>query len=73
MIQLLPILIFFSFLSGQTNSKCGIIPENEAQLYRDSRNWSYGYDSLLVDLDRWGESPFVLIDSLGASVQNRGI
>jgi len=73
MIQLLPILIFFSFLSGQTNSKCGIIPENEAQLSRDSQNWSYGYDSLLVDLDRWGESPFVLIDSLGASVQNRGI
>ncbi len=73
MIQLLPILIFFSFLSGQTNSKCGIIPENETLFSRDSQNWGYGYDSLLVDLDRWGESPFVLIDSLGASVQNRGI
>ena len=73
MIQLLPILIFFSFLSGQTDSKCGIIPENEALLSRDSQNWGYGYDSLLVDLDRWGVSPFVLIDSLGASVQNRGI
>ena len=73
MIQLLPILIFFSFLSGQTNSKCGIIPENEVQLSRDSQNWGYGYDSLLVDLDRWNESPFVSIDSLGASVQNRGI
>jgi hypothetical protein len=73
MIQLLPILIFFSFLSGQTNSKCGIIPENETLFSRDSQNWGYGYDSLLVDLDRWNESPFVSIDSLGASVQNRAI
>ena len=73
MIQLLPILIFFSFLSGQTNSKCGIIPENETLFSRDSQNWGYGYDSLLVDLDRWNENPFVSIDSLGASVQNRGI
>ena len=73
MIQLLPILIFLSFLAGQTDSKCGIIPENEALLSRDSQNWGYGYDSLLVDLDRWGISPFVVIDSLGASVQNRGI
>ena len=73
MIQLLPILIFFSFLSGQTNSKCGIIPENETLFSRDSQNWGYGYDSLLVDLDRWNENPFVSIDSLGASVQNRAI
>ena len=73
MIQLLPILIFFSFLSGQTNSKCGIIPENESETLRDSQNWGYGYDSLLIDLDRWNESPFVSVDSLGASVQSRGI
>ena len=73
MIPLLPILIFFSFLSGQTNSKCGIIPENETLFSRDSQNWGYGYDSLLVDLDRWNENPFVSIDSLGASVQNRAI
>lgn len=73
MIQLLPILILFSFLPGQTNSKCGIIPENETLFSRDSQNWGYGYDSLLVDLDRWNENPFVSIDSLGASVQNRAI
>ena len=36
-------------------------------------NWGYGYDSLLVDLDRWAESQFVSIDSLGASIQNRAI
>jgi hypothetical protein len=36
-------------------------------------NWGYGYDSLLADLERWRQSPYVTIDSLGSSVQNRGI
>lgn len=36
-------------------------------------NWGYGYDSLLADLQRWGQSPYVQIDSIGASVQNRTI
>jgi hypothetical protein len=36
-------------------------------------NWGYGYDSLLADLSRWGVSPFVQIDSVGASVQNRAL
>lgn len=36
-------------------------------------NWGYGYDSLLVDLSRWAQSPYVTVDSLGASVQNRAI
>ncbi len=34
-------------------------------------NWGYGFDSLRADLERWGASPFVRIDSVGASVQNR--
>ena len=64
----------FSFTLGQTvNHKCGIIPEPELILQRDSQNWGYGYDSLLGDLNRWGESPYVTIDSLGATVQNRAI
>jgi len=64
----------FSFTLGQTvNHKCGIIPEPELILQRDSQNWGYGYDSLLVDLNRWGESPYVTIDSLGATVQNRAL
>ena len=69
------ILIFlFSFILGQTlNHKCGIISERELILQRDSQNWGYGYDSLLVDLNRWGESPYVTIDSLGATVQNRAL
>jgi len=34
-------------------------------------HWGYGYDSLLIDLERWSESDYVSIDSIGASVQNR--
>lgn len=33
--------------------------------------WGYNYDSLLADLDRWSGSPYVRIDSAGASVQGR--
>lgn len=36
-------------------------------------NWGYGYDSLLKDLGRWGQNRNVTIDSIGASVQGRGI
>jgi hypothetical protein len=35
--------------------------------------WGYTYDSLLADLKIWQKSPFVKVDSAGASVQNRGI
>jgi hypothetical protein len=36
-----------------------------------SGQWGYGYDSLRADLVRWSKSPFVHVDSVGASVQNR--
>jgi hypothetical protein len=36
-------------------------------------HWGYSYDSLLVDLEKWSDSPYITIDSLGASVQNRAI
>jgi hypothetical protein len=40
----------------------------------DSTNgWGYGYDSLLSDLGKWRKSPFVKVDSIGASVQGRAI
>ena len=35
--------------------------------------WGYNYDSLLLDLSRWRSSPFITIDSVGASVQNRAL
>jgi len=36
-------------------------------------HWGYSYDSLLVDLAEWSVNPYIIIDSLGASVQNRAI
>ncbi|MEO5931478.1 MAG: M14 family zinc carboxypeptidase [Candidatus Kapaibacterium sp.] len=36
-------------------------------------HWGFGYDSLLNRIAGWRKSPYVTIDSLGASVQNRGI
>jgi hypothetical protein len=41
--------------------------------FKQTLNWGYGYDSLLFDLATWGTSPYVTIDSLGATVQNRAI
>ena len=35
--------------------------------------WGYGYDSLLNDLERWRESPYATVDSIGSSVQGRAI
>jgi len=53
--------------------KCGVTPSKINAVSRDSQNWGYGYDSLLADLDLWEESPYVTIDSIGATVQNRAI
>ena len=54
--------------------KCGYIYGDQPNHFvARIANWGYGYDSLLVDLERWGESPFVTVDSLGASVQNRAL
>ena len=40
----------------------------------DSTNgWRYKYDSLLINLAQWRQSPFVRVDSIGASVQNRAL
>ena len=40
----------------------------------DSTNgWGYGYDSLLSDIAKWKKSPYVTIDSIGASAQGRAI
>ena len=41
------LISLFSFAPGQTiHHKCGIIPEHEPALQRESHNWGYGYDSL---------------------------
>lgn len=60
---------------GGEMDKCGIFDPLQAQqmLATLGDHWGYGYDSLLADLGRWGQSPYVSIDSLGASVQNRAL
>ncbi len=53
---------------------CGY-PDTTSNEYRSAAllNWGYGYDSLKADLARWIWSPYVQIDSVGASVQNRAL
>lgn len=38
-----------------------------------SGNWGYGYDTLLLNLSVWKKSPFVILDSVGATVQGRAM
>ena len=69
-------LVFSTIMYSQVESvdKCGYIYGDQPNHFLTRTvNWGYGYDSLLVDLVRWGTSPFVIVDSLGASVQNRAL
>ncbi len=53
---------------------CGFDPIlSKAQVVALGPGWGYNYDSLLVDLKTWRQSPYVVIDSVGASVQNRAL
>jgi hypothetical protein len=78
------ILLFLfvcDFAQGQGISTGPVIPVDDPCGYPDTTsktykiaaalNWGYGYDSLLADLSRWGKSPFVQVEPLGATVQNR--
>jgi hypothetical protein len=75
---LLLILIFVSNSYSQFQDdefdKCGYDSAMaKSYLKALGDHWGYNYDSLLVDLVKWSESPYITIDSLGASVQNRAI
>lgn len=53
---------------------CGYDPlKSMALLEAFGPGWGYNYDSLLVDLDTWRQSPYCHVDSAGASVQNRAL
>ncbi|MEJ2634381.1 MAG: M14 family zinc carboxypeptidase [Calditrichia bacterium] len=80
-IAMIPLMVFSQSQTGQqsaepvyygdTMDKCGFDPALAEQMKAIlGGNWGYGYDSLLVDLKRWGQSPYVTIDSIGASVLN---
>jgi len=71
---------FFFSLHGQNNllpfpDKCGHYDREAAlqNLEILGDHWGYSYDSLLSDLVLWAQSPYAIIDSLGASVQNRAL
>jgi len=60
--------------SSPDGDPCGL-PDTTTAAYRlaASLNWGYGYDSLLADLARWSANPFVHVETVGASVQNRAL
>ncbi len=61
-------------LQDVVHDKCGYDEQLAMQQLRQlGDHWGYGYDDLLQDLERWRQSPYVTIDSLGASGQNRAI
>lgn len=63
-----------SGILGDLPDKCGYDEELALQMKAIlGDNWGYSYDSLLIDLTRWEQSPYVTIDSIGASVQNRAL
>jgi len=77
-IYLVFILIFYGTTFAQFQDdevdKCGYNTAlAKSLLHVLGDHWGYGYDSLLVDLEKWSASPHITIDSLGASVQNRAI
>ena len=58
--------------TGQEGDKCGFNEAYARQLQKQlGSNWGYGYMDLLADLQKWEQSPYVRIDSIGASVQGR--
>ncbi len=64
----------FSQFGAPENDKCGYDEQlAKISLLTLGDHWGYGYDSLLNDLSQWVASPYVSIDSIGASVQNRAL
>ena len=78
---LFPVLLYsqnqriLSLEDGLIEDKCGYYDKALAkrQLQELGDHWGYGYDSLLIDLGKWARSPYVTVDSIGVSVQQRAI
>ncbi len=55
-----------------SKDKCGFNETYARELQKQlGSNWGYGYLDLLADLQEWNKSPYVQIDSIGASVEGR--
>lgn len=51
-----------------------LVARADVHAVADSTNkWGYGYDSLLKDLGVWRKSPYVRVDSMGASSEGRAL
>jgi hypothetical protein len=51
---------------------CGTPDSSVFRLQKNNgAGWGYTYDSLRADITRWRQSPYVTIDSVGATVQRR--
>ena len=74
LIILLVINNIYPQIADDEFDKCGY-NSSLAKSYLDvlGDHWGYSYDSLQVDLATWSAIPYITIDSLGASVQNRAI
>ena len=61
--------------SMNSPDKCGLYDRELAiqRLEILGDHWGYSYDSLVADFSVWSQSPYIVIDSLGASVQNRAL
>jgi len=72
--RLVPDVVDYTVDESGNPDKCGYDPETTANLLKILGNhWGYGYDSLLVDLQRWQKSRYVTVSSIGSSVLGRGI
>jgi hypothetical protein len=61
-------------LQAQEHDKCAYdesLAKVQLQILGDK--WGYSYDSLAVDLQVWAQSPFVSVQSIGKSVQDRDL
>jgi hypothetical protein len=68
------IIILLNILFAQLTPQDSIqFDQNYFTSARDVENWGYNYDSLQVDLNIWRNSPYVMINSIGKSVQGRDL
>jgi hypothetical protein len=73
LVCIFPTIIFSQSIDDEID-KCGYdSPLAKSYLEVLGEHWGYGYDDLLTDLANWSLNPYITIDSLGASVQNRAI
>ena len=60
---------------GTAFDKCGPVNEKALEAKRQllGDGWGYGYDQLLIDIEKWKASRYVSVQSIGRSVENRDI